>query len=84
MLGGDVNGGTAFDFSDKVDLLDLSVWPYGAWIDLNLALPVANLCPATTCTKTLTGGEIWDVGGANSILTAYKEVYYLPVSEGCP
>jgi N-acetylneuraminic acid mutarotase len=85
MLGGDLNGGTAFDASNLVDVLELSSWPEGAWAE-GPALPAANIYPATTCTENLAGGEIWNVGGLDvtPVWVVTDTVYYLPVGEGCP
>ena len=85
MLGGDLNGGDAFNPTDLVDVLDLSAWPEGAWV-AGTALPANNLNPATGCSEILTGGEIWDAGGFDVTPTwvQTEAVYYLPVGEGCP
>ena len=34
VLGGDLNGGTAFDVTDQVEYLDLSSWPSGTWLEV--------------------------------------------------
>jgi uncharacterized membrane protein/N-acetylneuraminic acid mutarotase len=83
-LGGDENGGGAFDATDLVEVLDLTAWPGGAWADLGDPLPVANIYPATTCSEALSGGEIWLVGGADAGLNPYDEVYYRTTGEACP
>jgi hypothetical protein len=84
-LGGDIEDGSGiFHATDLVEVLDITSYPEGAWVDLGIALPAANLFPPTTCTETLTGGEIWVVGGGLSAVETYSEVYYLPVGEGCP
>ena len=85
MLGGDLNGGDAFNPTNLVDVLDLSAWPEGAWV-AGTALPANNLNPATGCSEILTGGEIWDAGGFDVTPTwvQTEAVYYLPVEEGCP
>jgi hypothetical protein len=84
-LGGDIDDGEyAFHSTDQVLVYDLTNWPDGEWIDLEINLPVPNLVPATTCTENLSGGEIWLVGGGIDAYHLYTEVYYLPVGEGCP
>ena len=83
--GGDLSGETIADLTDLVEMLDLSVWPGGAWADAGFTLPAPNLYTAMTCSETL-GGEIWDVGGVNTGVVPwelYDEVYYLPIEEGC-
>ena len=85
VMGGDVDDGSdIFHSTVLIEVLDLSAWPAGEWVDLGIALPVSNLLPATTCTETLTGGEIWDVGGGFDAARITADVYYLPVEEGCP
>ena len=85
MLGGDLNGGDAFNPTNLVDVLDLSAWPEGAWV-AGTPLPANNLAPATACSEILTGGEIWDAGGMDvtPLWVQTEAVYYLPVGEGCP
>jgi hypothetical protein len=76
MLGGDLDGGGAFDATNLVEELDLSTWPAGTWTDLHDPLPDPNIYPATTCTEILTGGEIWAVGGVNSSFEVFNSNYY--------
>ena len=83
MLGGDLNGGSIFDHTNLIDVLDLTSWPAGAWADAGFVLPAANIAPATTCSETLTVGEIWDVGGANNSWSTYRGVLYLPMGVSC-
>jgi len=84
-LGGDIEDGEwAFHATDLVEVLDLSTWPDGEWVDLGIPLTVPNLYPPTTCTETLTGGEIWEVGGGLTAYDTYTDVYYLPIGESCP
>lgn len=75
-LGGDMDGGGAFDQTDLAEELDLSAWPAGSWTDLNDPLPDPNLFPATTCSEVLTGGEIWSVGGVDDTFNVYDTNYY--------
>jgi hypothetical protein len=81
-LGGDMDGGGAFDQTDLVEELDLSAWPAGSWTDLNDPLPDPNFFPATTCSEVLTGGEIWSVGGVDDTFNVYDTNYYRP-TEAC-
>lgn len=86
-MGGDIEDGDwVFHSTDLVEVLDLSTWPEGAWVDTGTPLPAANLFPPTACTEVLnpTGGEIWDVGGGLSAYSTTTDVYYLPIEEGCP
>jgi hypothetical protein len=83
MLGGDLNGGGLFDHTSLIDVLDLSDWPAGAWADAGFTLPAANIWPATTCTETLTIGELWDAGGANNSWSTYSGVLYRPMGVSC-
>ncbi len=82
-LGGDQNGGTAFDVIDQVEYLDLSIWPSGTWIELDDPLPHPNIYAASTCSEVLTGGEIWAVGGGDENLQPYNTNYYYPIAEPC-
>ena len=82
-LGGDQNGGTAFDVIDQVEFLDLSTWPAGTWLEFYDPLPKPNIYPASTCSEVLTGGEIWAVGGGDEFLNPYSTNYYYPIAEPC-
>jgi len=82
-LGGDMNGGWIFDFTDQVEYLDLSTWPAGTWTELDDPLPKPNIYPASTCSEVLTGGEIWAVGGGDENLQPYSTNYYYPIPEPC-
>jgi len=83
MLGGDLNEGGLGDPTDLVEVLDLTAWPGGTWMDLGDPLPAVNLSPATTCTEILSDGEIWDVGGTNMVSGGLSEVYYRLMDEPC-
>jgi hypothetical protein len=83
MLGGDLNLGGIGDITDLVEVLDLSGWPEGAWADLGDPLVTPDIYPSTTCTETLSGGEIWDVGGGDEFGISHAEVYYRSVGEPC-
>ena len=82
MLGGDLNEGGLGDPTNLVDVLDLTAWPGGTWVDLGDPLPVANIYPSTTCTEVLSAGEIWDIGGVNMVSGALTDVYYR-LTEAC-
>ena len=81
--GGDVNGGTYFDPTDLVEALDLSAWPGGTWADLGDPLPQASIYSAGACTEAMAGGEIWAIGGLDSNLEPFSDVYYRPTGEPC-
>ena len=84
MLGGDMDGGSEFDATDLVDVLDLSAWPGGTWADLGDPLPAVNMYAATTCSEVMSGGEIWVVGGGDQyLIDPYDEVYYRTTGEAC-
>ncbi len=83
MLGGDLNEGDIGDATNLVDVLDLTAWPGGTWVDLGDPLPAANIYPATTCTEVLSAGEIWDAGGVNMVSGALTGVYYRLMDEPC-
>jgi len=83
MLGGDLNDGGLGDPTDLVEVLDLTAWPGGTWMDLSDPLPAANISPATTCTDILSDGEIWDVGGMDMVSGGLSEVYYRLMEEPC-
>jgi|GEM_PF-1889455 len=72
----------AFDATDLVEVLDLTVWPGGAWTDLGDPLPQVNLGPASACTEAIAGGEVWAIGGALNTSTPYNTLYYRP-AEPC-
>jgi len=80
-VGGDANGGDAFDATDIVERLDLTLWPGGAWMDISDPLPEA-LMTASFCSESLTGGEIWAVGGLDIFDNPVDSMYYRP-SEPC-
>ena len=82
MLGGDLNEGSLGDPTNLVEVLDLTAWPGGTWVDLGDPLPVANIYPSTTCTEVLSAGEIWDIGGVNMVSGALTDVYYR-LTEAC-
>lgn len=68
-MAGDRAGSGYWDATKKVERLDLTVWPDGAWTDTNDPLPdvfVAN--SAGFCTQALmdsSTAEVWSVGGMN-------------------
>jgi hypothetical protein len=83
MLGGDLNEGGLGEPTDLVEVLDLTAWPGGTWMDLGDPLPAVNISPATTCTEILSDGEIWDVGGMDMVSGGLSEVYYRLMEEPC-
>jgi N-acetylneuraminic acid mutarotase len=82
-LGGEMDGGSPFDTTDLVEVLDLSTWPDGSWTDFNDPLPDPNLGPSTACSELLTGGEIWAVGGLDPSSSVYDTNYYHPINDAC-
>jgi len=90
-IAGDENGFERLDATGLVEVLDLSLWPGGAWTNLGQPLPWSIEGNASACTEAMAGGEIWSVGGASGIwlpsgpfnLITIDNSYYLPVGEGC-
>jgi subtilisin family serine protease len=81
-LGGDANGNGPFDPTTAVERLDWLAWPGGGWEDLGDPLPTPHCSNnGGFCTDSLTGGEVWTVGGydGGSIVGA---AWYHP-AEGC-
>lgn len=63
-IGGDANGGGAFDASDQVELVDYTLFPLGQWQDAGAPLAAAvTALSSGACTEAASGGEIWAVGG---------------------
>jgi hypothetical protein len=64
VMGGDSNGGGAFDATPLVEYLDYSSWPSGAWTDALDPLPQALTGHGGGfCTNAVSGGEVWSTGG---------------------
>ena len=84
MVGGDQDGYiTWLTATDLVEVLDLSTWPTGEWVDMGQPLPVANLHPGLTCTDQIDTGKLWLVGGADTQQNPYEEVYTLDIQDVC-
>jgi hypothetical protein len=63
-IGGDDNGGTAWDAAADVERLDWTTWPTGTWETVD-PLPQPTLGNTSgACTGAMTGGEVWSTGGA--------------------
>jgi hypothetical protein len=75
-IGGDADGGSQGDPTDLVEALDLSTWPGGGWEDIADPLPRTIEGSAGFCSESVSGGEIWSVGGASP--TYLADVYYRP------
>jgi Kelch motif/Galactose oxidase, central domain len=60
-----IGGSTDYVYAplDQVLVMDLSVWPDGAWVPYYDFLPFANGGMSPFCTEGKTGGEIWSVAG---------------------
>jgi hypothetical protein len=83
-IGGDADGGTQGDPTDMVESLDLSTWPGGAWVDIVDPLPLTiEGNSAGFCSESVSGGEIWSVGGAENWGHLLEDVYYRPTGEPC-
>jgi N-acetylneuraminic acid mutarotase len=80
-IGGDGDGGGAFDPTDLVERLDTTVWPGGAWVDTGDPLPTPLTANTSgNCTEGLTGGEVWSTGGAFPIGGTHQ---YKTTGESC-
>ncbi len=63
-IGGDQSGAGYWDSSNTVYRYDFNAWPGGAWEDVNDPIPFAlQAMNANYTTDSITGGEIWNVGG---------------------
>jgi hypothetical protein len=63
-MGGDSNGGGAFDATALIEYLDYTSWPSGAWTDALDPLPQALTGHGGGfCTNAVSGGEVWSTGG---------------------
>ncbi len=75
-IGGDADGGGPFDASNSVWALDWGAWPGGTWTDISDPIPspfAAN--NAGFCTDSVTGGEVWSVGGYNGAAIVGDTIY---------
>jgi Kelch motif len=82
-LGGDANGGGAFDASDPVYVLAHADWPGGAWTDAGDPLPLGLTANnGGFCTSAVEGGEVWSTAGIDLSFTVQRGNNYRP-SEGC-
>jgi N-acetylneuraminic acid mutarotase len=81
-IGGDADGGGAFDAVTTTEALDLSAWPGGTWTDIGDPLSVGLTANnAGFCTEARADGEVWSVGGyTGSSITGTNQ--YRP-SESC-
>jgi hypothetical protein len=80
-IGGDANGGGAFDATNVVQKLDHTAWPGGSW-EAATSLPG----PLTAhkggyCTDVVAGGEVWSVGGYTGAAVVGTTQY--EPAEGC-
>jgi hypothetical protein len=80
-IGGDANGGGAFDATNVVEKLDHTAWPGGSW-EAATSLPG----PLTAhkggyCTDVVAGGEVWSVGGYTGAAVVGTTQY--EPAEGC-
>lgn len=81
-IGGDANGGGAFDATTTVERLDLSAWPGGSWTDAGDPLPSARTANnAGFCTTALAGGEVWSTGAFSGGITGLND--FKGTGEGC-
>jgi hypothetical protein len=62
-VGGDANGGGAFDATSVVERLDHTAFPGGSW-EAGVSLPSAITAhKGGFCTEMKSGGEVWSAGG---------------------
>jgi N-acetylneuraminic acid mutarotase len=81
-IGGDADGDSQYNATDLVEALDLSTWPDGGWVDIDDPLPLALEGSAGFCSESVSGGEIWSIGGSDGVDT-FPYVYYRPTGEPC-
>ena len=85
-IAGDPNGiygGRFYGTTALVESLDLRDWPRSEWVDIGYPLPhKVNSNTAGFCTQSITGGEIWSVGGSLGIGYPLDANLYHP-SEAC-
>src|SRR5206468_3853326 len=83
VLGGDLCcDGNFFNSTDRVDVLDLSVWPGGIWVHLYPNLPLPNR--QANQGGFYGTGDIWSVGGIDgTTLQFLPDVYHRNPGGGC-
>ena len=79
--GGDADGGNQANPTDLVEALDLSTWPDGEWVDIADPLPLPLEGNGGFCSESVSGGEIWSIGGTDG-LNLLGNTYYRP-TEPC-
>ncbi len=77
-IGGDKPGGSYFEQTSLVQVLDYTAWPYSAWHDLGDPTPNDIGFQSSFCTPALDGGYIWSVGGAYGSVYANDFNWYRP------
>ncbi len=83
-IGGDAQGGGAFDATTAVDQLDWRSWPGGEWISTSAPLPTAySSNSAGFCTQAIAASEIWSVGGGNNMTIYGPNLFRPSASEAC-
>jgi len=76
-MGGDADGGGPFDSTDTIETLDLDFWPGGTWTAAG-TLPVSVMAnDGGYYSDTLTGGEVWSVGGIDAAFTIIGDAIHV-------
>ncbi|MBN1887375.1 MAG: hypothetical protein JW850_05275 [Thermoflexales bacterium] len=82
-IGGDADGGGAFDAVTLTERLDYANWYSAVWTDTVDPLPTAlTAYGGGFCTTAKSGGEVWSVGGLTSAWVYTTTNQYRP-SEPC-
>jgi subtilisin family serine protease len=77
-IGGDLPGGSFFEQTPQVEILDHTAWPFGAWHDLGDPTPQEIGFQSSFCTPALEGGNIWSIGGSYDSVYANDFNWYHP------
>ncbi|HEX5203778.1 MAG TPA: carboxypeptidase regulatory-like domain-containing protein [Actinoplanes sp.] len=86
-IGGDADGGGAFDATRTVERLDLSAWPDGAWEEIDqVSIPLVSNSGGFCSTATFDPQtEVWSAGGADSNLNIQGRMFFRQAAgETCP
>jgi N-acetylneuraminic acid mutarotase len=86
-IGGDEDGGGAFDASRTVERLALGAWPDGAWEPIDqIGVPMTSNNGGFCGTATLGAGtEVWSAGGADQNLSIQGRMFFRQAAgETCP
>jgi hypothetical protein len=77
-IGGDLPGGGYFEQTARVEILDHTIWPNGAWRDLGDPTPQEIGFQSGFCTPVSNSGYLWSVGGSYDSVYANDFNWYRP------